>query len=155
MTGNGPTLIGYDGSDGAKAAIAEAGKVLGGGQALVVSVWQTTASGAPAGLLTIPLSISRPAYEDLDRESEQQARGLADEGAVLAREAGFEATARPTASQTNVWSTLVTLADDERAAAVVVGSRGRSAIASALLGSVSHGVVNHCRRPVLLIPPAH
>jgi nucleotide-binding universal stress UspA family protein len=37
---------------------------------------------------------------------------------------------------------------------IVVGARGLSTVASALLGSVSNAVVHHCKRPVLVVPPA-
>jgi nucleotide-binding universal stress UspA family protein len=151
MADKGPILIAYDGSDGAKAAIAQAGEVLGGGEALIVSVWQSAAAAAPASVLAIPAGIARQAYEELDRESERYATELADEGVALAREAGFEATAKPALCHVNVWSTLVKLADEEDVAAVAIGSRGHSGLKSALLGSVSHGVANHCRRPVLLV----
>lgn len=36
-------------------------------------------------------------------------------------------------------------------AVVVVGSRGRSGIKSALLGSVSNAVINHAERPALVV----
>lgn len=155
MAENGPILIAYDGSDGAKAAIAEAGAVLGGGAAQVVSVWQSTAAAAPASLLAIPAGVAHKAYEELDREAEHQAQALAEQGAELARAAGFDATPRPVPNRANTWSTLVRLADQEQAAVVVIGSRGHSGIKSALLGSVSHGVANHCRRPVLLVRGDH
>lgn len=151
MADRGPILIAYDGSDGAKAAIAEAGAVLGGGVAQIVTVWQSTAAAAPASLLAIPAGVARQAYEELDREAEHQAQARAEEGAALARAAGFDATARPLTGHSNTWSTLVELAEAERAAVVVIGSRGHSGFKSALLGSVSHGVANHCRRPVLLV----
>lgn len=155
MTNSGPILIAYDGSEGAQAAIAEAGRVLGGGAAQVVSVWQSTATAAPASLLAIPASVAHKAYEELDREAGQQALATAEAGALAARAAGFDATARPVPCHVNVWSTLVTLAEDEQAKVVVIGSRGHSGLRSALLGSVSHGVANHCRRPVLLVRGDH
>ncbi len=47
---------------------------------------------------------------------------------------------------------LVAAASD--APAIVVGTRGRGPLRSALLGSTSRRVLNAARRPVLLVPPA-
>jgi nucleotide-binding universal stress UspA family protein len=46
---------------------------------------------------------------------------------------------------------IVAYADNIDADVTVVGSRGRGAIASALLGSVSRGVLSESRRPVFVI----
>jgi len=43
------------------------------------------------------------------------------------------------------------LADSKGADLIVVGSRGRGPVGSALLGSVSHGVVRQAKRPVLIV----
>ena len=50
--------------------------------------------------------------------------------------------------------TIVALADSKNADLIVLGSRGRSAIASAVLGSISLGVLKHASRPVLIVKGA-
>jgi nucleotide-binding universal stress UspA family protein len=46
---------------------------------------------------------------------------------------------------------VVAFADSEDVDMIVIGSRGRSAITSALLGSVSRGVLSETKRPVLVV----
>ena len=48
---------------------------------------------------------------------------------------------------------LVACADAHNVDLIVVGSRGRGAVASALLGSVARGVLDAAHRPVLITPP--
>jgi nucleotide-binding universal stress UspA family protein len=50
---------------------------------------------------------------------------------------------------------IVTAADSMDADVIVIGSRGRGPMTSALLGSVSRGVLNESRRPVLIVRGAH
>ena len=41
---------------------------------------------------------------------------------------------------------IVAVADEKDADMIVVGSRGRNFVTTALLGSISHGVLRHARR---------
>lgn len=50
---------------------------------------------------------------------------------------------------------IVAYADSMNADLVVVGSRGHGALASALLGSVSRGILAHSKRPILIVRAAH
>jgi nucleotide-binding universal stress UspA family protein len=87
----------------------------------------------------------------LDRAAADDGGRVADAGARLAREAGLEA--EPLAAEANgpVWKTIVEIADHLDAAAIVMGSRGLTAVRSVLLSSVSSGVLRHADRPTLVI----
>ena len=80
---------------------------------------------------------------------------ITDEDTAL-HEAAEKATARGVAFQLELISgeaadEIVTLAEAVAADLVVVGSRGRGAIAGALLGSVSKAVLSQAKRPVLVV----
>lgn len=147
-----PILIAYDGSDGAKAAIATAGRLFPARRAVVISVWSSVAAAASASLVAIPATVASRAYEQLDAETGQHAAALASEGEAAAKDAGLDAAGKAVPGHGPVWSTIVKAADDEDAEAIVVGSRGRSGVRSVLLGSVANGVVHHSARPVVVAP---
>jgi nucleotide-binding universal stress UspA family protein len=64
---------------------------------------------------------------------------------------GLQATALGTLAHGNIWTAILEVASEQDVAAIVVGSRGRSDVRSMLLGSVSHGIVHHSHRPVLVV----
>jgi nucleotide-binding universal stress UspA family protein len=82
--------------------------------------------------------------EEID-ESETALKAAAD----AAEEAGVSHALERISGETV--ETIVALADTKNADMIVLGSRGRNAVASALLGSVSHGVLRHASRPVLVV----
>jgi nucleotide-binding universal stress UspA family protein len=163
-----PALLCYDGSEPARRAIEQAGAMLGSGTAVVLTVWESFGSA----LLRFPLPRSTTFGEEVAEAAEEvvgavdtgvaeRAEATAAEGADLARRTGFDARPRALRAvshaaerdDTTVWHAIVAAAEEEDAALVVLGSRGRSGIRSALLGSVSYGVVHHSARPVLIVPP--
>jgi nucleotide-binding universal stress UspA family protein len=89
---------------------------------------------------------------DLDAEEEQAARAAAHDGAVRARERGWDAEARLARAETTVWRAIVDVADELDASLIVCGTRGLSGIKSVVLGSVSHAVLQHAHRPMLIAP---
>jgi nucleotide-binding universal stress UspA family protein len=77
---------------------------------------------------------------------------VAQEGARLARASGFDAEARVGVSGPT-WQGIVDLADELGAPVIVIGSHGFSDLREAFEGSMSHDVVVHARRRVLVVPP--
>jgi nucleotide-binding universal stress UspA family protein len=57
-------------------------------------------------------------------------------------------------SDGSIARTVLAVAGRINAEAVVVGTRGRGAAKSALLGSVSHELVKHADRTVVVVPSA-
>ena len=149
----GPVLFAFDGSPHAREAIARAGALLKPGPAVVATAWTTFEGAAPAALLALPGHVVRESVADLDSASRETAEELANEGAELARDAGFEAEPRAIRSSGPFFAALLECARELDAAAIVAGSRGRSTIAATVLGSVSTGLLHHTRRPVLVVRP--
>ena len=143
-----PILICYDGSESARAAIGAAGTLLGGRRAVVLDV-------APLQEVAEAFAGIGSGAASLDRLALDTAAARADEGAELARAAGFRADGR-TELESPTWLAVVEVADEIGAAAIVVGSRGLGGIRASLEGgSVSHQVATHAGRPVLVVPPPH
>lgn len=148
-----PVLIAYDGSDSARKAIERAAEMFPGARAVVVTAWHSVGDAAGAARAALPREVIDEAVHKLDEAAESVALETAEEGAEAARAGGLEARASAMRADQPVWGCIVQAADEHSALAVVVGSRGRSALRSAVLGSVSNGVVHHCRRPVVVVHP--
>jgi nucleotide-binding universal stress UspA family protein len=139
-----PILIAYDGSDQAKAAIALAGRNLRTPRgAMVVSVFEPLGAipfwGVPVARVPAPFI----------QEADDAAKKVSEEGAELARKAGFKAT--PAVLQGSpIWEKIVEAARSEGAGIIVIGSHGRSGVRYAAMGSVAIAVAHHAAIPVLI-----
>jgi nucleotide-binding universal stress UspA family protein len=149
----GPILIGYDGSEHAGAAIDAAGRLLSVREALVQTVWRSCREAAAGGVAGAPVGVIVEAVEKLDTEVRRGAQRTAERGARLAAAQGLDASAEAICCAGNVWTTLLEEARANRAAAIVVGSHGRSTLASTVMGSVSRALVHHAPAPVLVVRP--
>ena len=87
---SGPLLICFDGSDSARHAVAEAGRLFRNGPAIVLHVYQSLLAFTP-GYPLAGFSGGGEVSEDLEKEAGARAQALVDEGAELARAAGMEA----------------------------------------------------------------
>lgn len=147
----GATLLCFDGSDDAAAAIATAGRLLGPRRAVVLTVWEPVRVWEPwdpATILSAPLERLIARSQGVDEISAEIAREKADRGVAVAAAAGFDALGRVV--QGEPWEMICAVADEMDAESVVIGSRGLGRARSALLGSVSQAVIAHCARPVLV-----
>lgn len=132
-----PLLLCYDGSPDAKLAIARAAATFEPRPAIVVSVWEAPAPGE-----TKLVAFTR----------ERAAETLAAEGVKLAEARGF-ASVRALAirSTDSVWESILDVSAQFGTAVTVLGSRGRSGVRSALLGSVANHIVHHATSPTFVV----
>ncbi|ANS32036.1 universal stress protein UspA (plasmid) [Rhodococcus opacus] len=118
----GPVVVGWDGSAGAETAIAATAHLFPDREVLPVCVDEG---------FTPPEAPANVGGREVLRCNSQRSPALHGRGIADA---------------------LVTAANAHDAAAVVVGSRGRSATREILLGSVAMATLHHCHRPVMVVP---
>ena len=143
-----PILVCYDRSAGARRAIETAAALFPARAAVVLHVWSPVAAIARAYGGAVDL----PTYDD--EALRAAAQELAEEGARVATVAGLVAT--PEISETTdkgAAHAILAAGDRHDAGVIVLGARGLSRFKSFLLGSVSNGVAQNARRPVLIVPP--
>jgi nucleotide-binding universal stress UspA family protein len=118
--------------------------------AVVLTVWETVATRlAIAGAFAAGMTTGGA---DLDTEEESYARSVAEEGARRASEHGYTASPLIKESFEGIPRAILEAADDLSARLIVCGQRGRGTLRSTLLGSVSHSLASHTRRPILIAP---
>jgi len=135
-------VVGYDGSDGAKAAL-RAALELGRAYGEKVTIAFAYALSPVGG----ELHDYHAALRELADERVAEALNLAAAGdahdvdAVVVEQDPAHA--------------LVQLADERDARAIVVGTHGESPFIGALLGSTAHKLLHLSERPVLVVPVTH
>lgn len=145
----GPVLFCYDGSEGSRAAMAAAADLVAHpAPAVVLTIWQ------PAAVLLARAGGFGGGYLSdegkVDGEQAQLAGEAAEEGVQRARDHGYDASSRVEEATEGAGRRIIEIADELDARLIVCGRRGLGAVASALLGSVSHVVLAHAGRPVLI-----
>lgn len=147
-------LLCYDGSEDAQAAVDLTAKLFTGQPVTVLAVWEPYTEiishegwGFGFGYAPPPGDV-----EQIDKSVRDHAQGAVEDAVRRLAERGLEATARVEPMSGSIAATVLAVAGDVAADAVVLGTRGRSGIRSLLLGSVSHAVLQHADRPVLVVP---
>src|SRR5271166_3387923 len=139
----GAVLFAYDGSELAKLAIEQAGRLLApGGDAIALTVWQ------PFDVTFVPKVQLRVNAADA-AEVRDAAKQTAAEGASLAEAAGFSARGEELQAAPT-WKGILHAAEEHDASLIVLGSHGRTGLSGVLLGSVAEAVSAHSRRSVLI-----
>lgn len=148
-------LLSYDGSADAQAAIDRVALLMPGARATVVTVWEpyidqltrTGSLGMGYGMVGSDADSQR-----IDENNKGAALQKATEGAERATAAGLVATPQCATREGSVANTILRTAEELDADLIAMGTRGLGGVMSFLLGSVSHGVVQHADRAVLVVP---
>jgi nucleotide-binding universal stress UspA family protein len=85
----------------------------------------------------------------IDRDAEQEAAAAMQSSMRILRRAGIEY--EPRVARGAVVQAILEIAADARCGRIVLGTRGRSAAKSVLLGSVAYGVVHQATVPVTVV----
>jgi nucleotide-binding universal stress UspA family protein len=150
-----PVLLAYDGSAEAQAALREAVALFGQRPLIVASVWEPGLAmvtmmpppGQPGmGYMPDPEQLAA-----VDRAQSGHADNVAQDGARRARELGATAEALSVPDSANIAATLIAIAEQRDARAIVVGSRGLGGLKARMLGSTSRKLLHDTHRPVLVV----
>ena len=132
-------VVGYDGSEGGKAALdqgVDLAKRLSG------EVLVTYGFGGRKQYAGAPLTPRRTLREMGEKLLAEAVAGLADSGVP----------AEPVLVDDDAWQGLRSVADQHDAALIVVATRGESPLTGMLLGSTAYRLVHTSTTPVLIVP---
>jgi nucleotide-binding universal stress UspA family protein len=145
-------VLGYDGSDCSKEALAALATMLGrvpGAQVLVVQGYEISIGFVPPGMTSSTIMMGG--------ELEEQVRLVEASGRRHVDEARDELEAAGVAAETAVSSggavaALLKAAEDFDADMIALGSHGEGALSGAIMGSTAYRVLHRSPVPVLVVP---
>ena len=132
-------VVGYDGSDGAKAALDAA---VGLAKQLSGKVLVTYAFGGPKQYSGAPLTPRKTLREMGAKVLEEAVARFGQSGVAV----------EPILVDDNAYQGLMSVADQHDAMMIVVGTHGESLISAVLLGSTAYRLVHTSTKPVLVVP---
>lgn len=145
-----PVLVCFDGSDGARAALDVTGELFPGREVVVACYWQPFAESSKRLGINI-LELVQDA-DSINVREQQASRGVAEQGAALARAAGLVAEGQAIQIHGPIDEAILAHADEIDAAAIVLGSRSHTSLRSLILGDIANEIVQRATRPVLVAP---
>jgi nucleotide-binding universal stress UspA family protein len=137
----GEIVVGYDGQEGAVAALTTATSIAAayGCGLIVVFGYRPAPIGGDVG--------------DLATAVRSIGERMGDEALARVRELDPSVNATVELVDDRPADALLRAGDEHDALAIVVGTTGRGPIAGSLLGSVTYQVVHRANRPVVVVPP--
>jgi nucleotide-binding universal stress UspA family protein len=151
---DGPVVAAYDGSRGATRAIQVVGRLLSRRATVVVHAWEPVfhRSLVVRALAAGPVDDLRATVEDLQGALADRAAARTQDGVAAARAAGLDAVGDTVESDEGAWRTVAAAARSHGASVIATGTRGLGGARSALLGSVSSGLIQNAELPILVVP---
>jgi nucleotide-binding universal stress UspA family protein len=150
-----PVVVAFDGSPESEAALRAAAGLFGDRLLLITSIWEP---GLAMATMSTPevggMAYAMPTPEQIgtvDRAQRNHAGATAEAGVKLAQELGARAEALAVPDGADIAATIVGIAEERSAAAIVVGSRGLGGLKSKLLGSTSRRLLHDARQPVVVV----
>lgn len=132
-------VVGYDGTEGAKAALDQAVDLA---RRVSGELVLTYAFGGRKQYAGAPLTPRRTLQELGEKVLTEAVARLADSGVP----------AEPVLVDDDAWQGLRSVADQHDAALIVVATRGESPLTGMLLGSTAYRLVHSSTTPVLIVP---
>jgi nucleotide-binding universal stress UspA family protein len=151
--GPGKLVIAYDGSDASRAALERASALFPGRSAVIATIWEP---GLVPSLMAYDSFGSAAPPPDprttaaIDSANRDYATQVARAGAELAASLGLAAEPLAVEDELDVADTLIDLAEETDAAAIVIGTHGVTGLRSRIVGSVARKLLGRAQQPVVV-----
>ena len=145
-------VLGYDGSDCSKTALAHTIDLAGAiadATVVVVYAFEFSIGYVPMGMADSPLMMSAE-FDDHAQLVRGYGEGQVDEAIEKLAAAGV--SAEKVVAEGRPVEVLLDTAKERDATMIVVGSHGEGAVSSAFMGSTALKLLHHSELPVLVVP---